>query len=42
MASALKKDGYLMLGHSEAIYGLVDYFKPVGHSIYQCRGKITS
>ena len=42
MAGMLKKDGYLMLGHSEAIYGLVDYFKPVGHSIYQCRGKITS
>ena len=41
MAGMLKKDGYLMLGHSEAIYGLVDYFKPVGHSIYQCRGKIT-
>jgi chemotaxis protein methyltransferase CheR len=42
MAGMLKKDGYLMLGHSEAIYGLVDYFKPVGHSIYQCRGKVTS
>lgn len=42
MAGMLKKDGYLMLGHSEAIYGLVDYFKPVGHSIYQCRGKIAS
>ena len=42
MAGMLKKDGYLMLGHSEAMYGLVDYFKPVGHSIYQCRGKNVS
>ncbi len=39
MARMLKKDGYLMLGHSEAMYGLVDLFRPVGHSIYQCRGK---
>jgi len=42
MAGMLKKGGYLMLGHSEAIYGAVDYFKPVGHSIYQCRGKVAS
>ena len=39
MAGALKKDGYLMLGHSEAMHGWNDIFKPVGHSIYQCRGK---
>lgn len=39
MGSALKKDGYLMLGHSEAMHGLGDIFRPVGHSIYQYRGK---
>lgn len=39
MGGALKKDGYLMLGHSEAMHGLNDLFKPVGHSIYQCRGR---
>lgn len=39
MGSALKKDGYLMLGHSEAMHGLDDIFRPVGHSIYQYRGK---
>lgn len=39
MAGVLKKDGYLMLGHSEAMHGWNDIFKPVGHSIYQCRGK---
>ena len=38
MGKMLKKDGYLMLGHSEAIHGLGELFKPVGHSIYQCRG----
>ena len=37
MGKALKKDGYLMLGHSEAMHGLVHKFKPVGHSIYQNR-----
>lgn len=42
MAGMLKKDGYLMLGHSEAMYGLVDLFRPVGHSIYQRRGKSVS
>jgi chemotaxis protein methyltransferase CheR len=41
MAGMLKTGGYLMLGHSEAIYGLVDYFRPVGHSIYQRRGTTT-
>ena len=35
MAGALKKGAYLMLGHSEAMHGLNDLFKPVGHSIYQ-------
>lgn len=39
MASVLKKDGYLMLGHSEAMHGWDNIFKPVGHSIYQCRGQ---
>jgi chemotaxis protein methyltransferase CheR len=39
MGNALKPGGYLMLGHSEAMHGLNDMFKPVGHSIYQCRGK---
>ncbi|MBI3547076.1 MAG: protein-glutamate O-methyltransferase [Gammaproteobacteria bacterium] len=39
MGATLKKDGYLMLGHSEAMHGLNDLFKPVGHSIYQLRGK---
>ncbi len=39
MGAALKKDGYLMLGHSEAIHGLNDMFKAVGHSIYQHRGR---
>lgn len=37
MGSALKKEGYLMLGHSEAMHGLVHKFKLVGHSIYQNR-----
>lgn len=37
MGNALKKDGYLMLGHSEAMHGLVHKFKPVGHSIYHNR-----
>lgn len=35
----LKKGGYLMLGHSEAMHGQNDIFKPVGHSIYQYPGK---
>jgi chemotaxis protein methyltransferase CheR len=35
MAGALKKGAYLMLGHSEAMHGLNDLFKAVGHSIYQ-------
>ncbi len=39
LGGALKKDGYLMLGHSEAMHGLGEIFKPVGHSIYQYRGK---
>jgi len=39
MGNVLKKDGYLMLGHSEAMHGLNDLFRPVGHSIYQYRGK---
>ena len=39
MGGMLRKDGYLLLGHSEAMHGLGDIFKPVGHSIYQWRGK---
>lgn len=39
MGSVLKKNGYLMLGHSEAMHGVSDIFRPVGHSIYQYRGK---
>jgi chemotaxis protein methyltransferase CheR len=39
MGAMLKKDGYLMLGHSEAIHGLNETFRAVGHSIYQYRGK---
>jgi chemotaxis protein methyltransferase CheR len=41
MAGMLKPDGYLMLGHSETMYGLVDDFKSVGHSIYQRHRKVT-
>ena len=39
LAGVLRKDGYLMLGHSEAMHGWDNIFKPVGYSIYQCRGK---
>lgn len=39
LGATLKKGGYLMLGHSEAIHGLSDMFRAVGHSIYQYRGK---
>ncbi|MCR4301955.1 MAG: protein-glutamate O-methyltransferase CheR [Sulfuricaulis sp.] len=39
MAEALKPGGYLMLGHSEAIHGMNNLFRPSGHSIYQLRGK---
>jgi chemotaxis protein methyltransferase CheR len=39
MGAMLRKDGYLLLGHSEAMHGLSDLFKAVGHSIYQWRGK---
>jgi chemotaxis protein methyltransferase CheR len=39
MAGAIKPGGYLMLGHSEAIHGVNNDFKPAGHSIYQLRGK---
>lgn len=38
MGNVLKRDGYLMLGHSEAMHGLNDLFLSVGHSIYQYRG----
>lgn len=39
LAGMLKNDGYLMLGHSEAMHGWDKTFRSVGHSIYQCRGK---
>lgn len=39
MAGALKKDGYLMLGHSEGMHGFNNLFKPVGHSVYQRLGE---
>jgi len=39
MGAMLRNGGYLLLGHSEAMHGLSDFFKPVGHSIYQWRGK---
>jgi len=39
MGAMLRKDGYLLLGHSEAMHGLNDLFRTVGHSIYQWRGK---
>jgi len=39
LAGVLRKDGYLMLGHSEAMHGWDNIFKPAGYSIYQCRGK---
>ena len=39
MAGTLKKGGYLMLGHSEAMHGWDRLFRSVGHSIYQCLGK---
>ena len=39
LGAMLKKGGYLMLGHSEAIHGLSDMFRAAGHSIYQYRGK---
>lgn len=35
MGGILKKGGYLMLGHSEAMHGMNNNFKSVGHSIYQ-------
>jgi chemotaxis protein methyltransferase CheR len=35
MAGALKQGAYLMLGHSEAMHGLNELFRAVGHSIYQ-------
>lgn len=37
MATLLRKDGYLMLGHAESMHGFDRLFRPVGHSIYQAR-----
>ena len=39
-AGNLKKDGFLMLGHSEGLHGYADSFRTVGHSIYQYKGAI--
>jgi chemotaxis protein methyltransferase CheR len=37
-ASLMRHDGYLMLGHAEAIHGFEHLFRAVGHSVYQYRG----
>jgi len=42
MADVLKPNGYLMLGHSESMHGLSNLYKPVGHSIYQRWGGVSS
>ena len=42
MASMLSPDGFLMLGHAEAIHGFDHLYRAVGHSIYQARtGRVT-
>ena len=33
-AEHLADDGYLMIGHSESLFGLTDLFKPLGETIY--------
>ena len=33
-AEKLADDGYLMIGHSESLFGLTDLFKPLGETIY--------
>lgn len=40
-AKILRPNGYLMLGHSEAIHGFEPVFRPVGHSTYQRQGEVT-
>jgi chemotaxis methyl-accepting protein methylase len=37
MAGMLSPNGYLMLGHAEAIHGFDHLYHAVGHSIYQSR-----
>jgi chemotaxis protein methyltransferase CheR len=37
-ARLLRPNGFLMLGHAEAIHGFEPIYRPVGHSIYQYRG----
>ncbi|HKQ31097.1 MAG TPA: protein-glutamate O-methyltransferase CheR [Burkholderiales bacterium] len=41
-AKLLRPEGYLMLGHAEVIHGFESVFEPVGHSIYQYHGGISS
>ncbi len=40
-AEMLRPDGYLMLGHAEAIHGFEPIYRAVGHSIYQRRADIS-
>ena len=37
MSTLLSPDGFLMLGHAEAVHGFDHLYRPVGHSIYQSR-----
>jgi len=37
MSTMLSADGYLMLGHAEAVHGFDQLYRAVGHSIYQTR-----
>ena len=37
LASLLLPDGYLMLGHAEAVHGFDHLYRAVGHSMYQLR-----
>ncbi len=42
MAAMLSPNGFLMLGHAEAIHGFDHLYRAVGHSIYQARaGRVT-
>ena len=37
LSALLSPDGFLMLGHAEAVHGFDYLYRPVGHSIYQSR-----
>lgn len=37
MSTLLSPNGFLMLGHAEAVHGFDHLYRPVGHSIYQSR-----